>query len=672
MLTLHIDSHPAVVGRDTRFRLTRENPLFTSSGDFTLEIALPLAHCPENQAIFGPIHRPEVERRTWVGRRLPFRLTAHPLSVAGILLVLGTTETEVKVQLLGGRSALNAATLDADGRDLYIDELPLGLAYEKEFAARRPGQEQTLRATMEMMYRTEGAERLRYGPIEETSACCFPILSTTEKTVANAAAVVGWRSIGGTLRTLPSWPLDHATTALPPAETARIDPGNVLAPQPYLADIIERIVRVLGLRLDPADNEIRTTWMRSIFIANVRATLELRHLLPHWTVRDFFEQVQHFFGVVLEMEEERVRIVRKKNRYQTGSGNNMVELKDVLDAYTTELEQGERPTNLFTGNVGYKTADINPLLAIPEEVYARARLAPFTTELEETTPTYERAHSNLLYTYTPYEKRAWVEVQDVGWRLEPVDSMGPLIRRPDRKIDLELKIVPVQMNAEPAGWKNQPFLLQIFKNNLDKVSGLEEERTAYAPIMAVADSRTVPDIEPYSIGTALREKKQVTALEKRDILEVALNPGTHRIKPFAPTDATAFPLAVGNPYVVHSTGWVELWSPQLAFVLNYNGVGTWTSQWYGLEVEGLKPDNSFGVGLFYHTPPESIQETAFSSPLAAETASKWTIDFADPGNFNPSDIYLIRGRRFLCEKIELTLTASGLDPIKRGSFYEVE
>lgn len=507
-LQLHINHLPAVIGKDTRFRLTRENPMFTNAGDFTLELSLPLASCVENQRIFGPLHRPESGRRAWVGRRLPFHLTALPLEVKGVAMVLGTTEEDVKVQLLGGRSALNAATIGPDGRDLYIDHLSLGRAYEKEFAARRPGEEQTLRATMEMMYRSDQADRLRYGSVEETSACCFPILSLSDKKVANAAAVVGWRSIGGTLRTLSSWPLDHHTTTLPPHETARIDPDNVMAPQPYLVDIIERVVRALGITLDPADNEIRSTWMKNILLANVRGTLELRHLLPHWTVREFLEQVQHFFGVVIELEGERVRIVRKKNRYQTGSGRPMVELREVLDAYATELEQGERPTNPFTGNVGYKFAEINPLHALPEEVYERAKIVPFDNpDLEAQTPTYERAHSNHLYTYTPYERRAWVEVDDVGWRLVPVDSMGPLIRRPDRKRDLELKIVPVQMNHEPGSWNNKPFLLQIFKHDVDKVNGLEEELWASAPIMAVADSRTVPDIEPYSIGTALREKK---------------------------------------------------------------------------------------------------------------------------------------------------------------------
>lgn len=157
------------------------------------------------------------------------------------------------------------------------------------------------------------------------------------------------------------------------------------------------------------------------------------------------------------------------------------------------------------------------------------------------------------------------------------------------------------------------------------------------------------------------------------MLEVAVNPGTHRITPFtAQNEHTPFPLAVGNPYVAYSWGAVEQWSPLLALVLNYKGVGRWLKVFHEVEVKDLEADPAFPNDSFYKTPPESLQETALSSPLTAETASKWMVDFADNGTFNPADIFLIRGRRFLCEKIELTLTADGIDPVKRGYFYEVE
>lgn len=674
MIALYIDSKTAVLTKGTRFRLTRENPLFTNAGDFTLEVLLPLANCPENQIIFGALHRPEVGKSKWVGRRLPFRLVAHPMEVTGFLVVLGVTDDDVKVQLLGGRSAINASMKTTEGKDIYIDELPLGRAYEEIFAKRRPGKEQTMRATMEVMYSSANDAALRYGSIEQTDTCCFPIVSTKDNAVANATAMVGYRTRVGTLNVQPYWPLERSTTAFPPSETTRLRADNVFAPQPYLVVIIERVIRALGLRIDAEDNEIRQTWMKNIIIANVRGTLELRHILPHWTVREFFEQVQNFFGVVVELDGERVRIVRKKNRYQTGSGQKVVELKEVIDAYSAELEQGDRPENPFTGNVGYKFTEINPLLQIPEDVYQHSEVLPSLPSVKEMM-TYDRLHSNKIYQ-SGWVRQAWIHLDDGKDELQPVDTMGHLMRNTDRKLDIELKIVPVQTAADsPTLTSLGAYVVQIFKESMGRVEGFVEEFQARVPLMAAADSRTVPDIEPYSVGAALRNQKQITQLEKRDVMEVAINMTGQYITPFAATGIeipTKYPFAIGNPFTAVGNGEVVQVAPVCALILYYPGSGLWLTPYPRVFLEGLNPIEQTEAMTSYWLPPDNIQATAFSSPLAAETSSKWIIDFADNGEFNPADVYLIRGRKFLCEKIEISLNDSGIEPIKRGYFYEVE
>lgn len=674
MISLYIDGKTAVLTKGTRFRLTRENPLFTNAGDFTLEVLLPLANCPQNQLIFGALHRPEMGKSAWVGRRLSFRLVAHPMEVAGVLVVLGVTDDDVKVQLLGGRSAINAVMKTTEGKDIYIDELPLGRAYEEIFAKREPGKEQTMRATMEMIYSSSTDAALRYGSVDRTDTCCFPILSRKDDAVANATAMVGFRTRVGTLNVQPYWPLEHSTTALPPSQTARLRGNNVFAPQPYLVVIIERVIRALGLHIDADDNEIRQTWMKNIIIANVRGTLELRHILPHWTVKDFFEQVQHFFGVVLELEGNRVRIVRKKNRYQNGIGQKVVELTEVLDAYSTELEQGERPENPFSGNVGYKFSEIDPLLQIPEEVYQQAELLPDLPSVEEMM-TYDRRHSNKIYQSAGV-RRAWIHLDDGHDMLQPVDTMGHLIRNTDRKLDIELKIVPVQTTADsPTLPTYGAYVVQIFKESMGRVEKLVEELQVRMPLMAAEDSRTVPDIEPYSVGAALRNQKQITQLEKRDMMEVAINMTGQYITPFNVEGIGLpfkMPFAVGNPYAAVGNGEVVQVAPVCALILYYPGTGLWLSPSPKVFFEGMNPIEQTEAMTSYWLPPENIQNTAFSSPIDAETSSKWIIDFADNKGYNPADVFLIRGRKFLCEKIEISINDLGIEPIKRGYFYEVK
>ena len=39
---------------------------------------------------------------------------------------------------------------------------------------------------------------------------------------------------------------------------------------------------------------------------------------------------------------------------------------------------------------------------------------------------------------------------------------------------------------------------------------------------------------------------------------------------------------------------------------------------------------------------------------------------------DPASLFLIRNRRFVCDKIEATITADGLQPLLTGYFYELE
>ena len=74
MIELYIDNQPAIIKSGTSIKLTRENPYFTSSGDYTLDVVLPLAGCVENLKIFGALHRPEMVLNNLAGRHYNMEL----------------------------------------------------------------------------------------------------------------------------------------------------------------------------------------------------------------------------------------------------------------------------------------------------------------------------------------------------------------------------------------------------------------------------------------------------------------------------------------------------------------------------------------------------------------------------------------------------------------------
>lgn len=47
------------------------------------------------------------------------------------------------------------------------------------------------------------------------------------------------------------------------------------------------------------------------------------------------------------------------------------------------------------------------------------------------------------------------------------------------------------------------------------------------------------------------------------------------------------------------------------------------------------------------------------------------VQFLFDGKPDPRKFFIIRNRKYICNKIELTITGDGVSPLKTGYFYEV-
>lgn len=671
MLQLFIDQKPVTMQEGTKFRLTRENPLFTNAGDFTLEISVPLAKCPENQAIFGVLHRPEMGKSGWIGRRLPFRLVALPLEMEGTMLVLGVTDEDVKVQLLGGRSALNAAGIDENGNEIYIDELLLGYAYSGLIHYENHANDaERMEYFMREIYRQ--GTHLRNGGVELTDFVAFPIYSTADKKVANATSHIIYEG-KTTEHEEDFWPLNIRTGTpflgndiLPITPTTKIAPDNALAPQPYLVKIFERVMQACGLRTQPTNNEIYDTWMANIFVANVRAVLEVRHMLPHWTVKEFITEFQNFFGVVVEVHGRDVHVTHRASRLRDvniSSSQHLIELTEVVDDYEVRIDQENDGSNkLFNTNVKYKFTNIDARLAIPDNILEKSTF--IDGEAPDSLTQEQKRHSPHIYSNGTGERMAFLPIKygegDIRFELNEVDILGAMYPPREKKQEVTLRIVPVGLSEVEKAIRLQCY--EIKENDPDphNPSPLPEREyidareftTAtnneftYTPwIMTTHVARDTHLTGTYSVGADIAGEEQKTAPEKADVIEVALNPKHLTAYIENPADTTqhaTFPLGVGSPSFVREDGRVDT------------------------------PLRLYRHFCLHNSTLPNIRNTAFKyAPLAQKTA-QWVIDFVDNIPLEPTAIFLIRGRKFLCEKLEISITDSGIEPIKRGFFYEME
>lgn len=601
MIRLMIDGKVAVLKAGTSFKLTRMNPYFEDQGDFTFEVQLPLDGCAENLAIFGALHRAEVGVAGWANVELPMHLIAPPVDVVGVAKVMTVTDAEVKVQLLAGKSAVNDFGKDAEGKDLYIDELDLGLSLDNTNTP--VGYQDPYDVKKKHLYVT------------------FPVKDSTGMIVNYPLWT--WH-LSGTV-----WIRDYCTY-------------KNYAVQPYLATVINSIIRKLGYW--QLLNVFNSSWLKDVFVANNVQTNNVDDILPHWTVAEFFTELRNAFGVYLDVGEsvKSVNLVSLSSHY---SGSAGVVLEEVLDELTADIDHDENAKTTKEGNTEYELGSISGVLRLPDEVWQNAIIKTFSDDgllrrwIGENIREEEKSSSKWLFvdlnlnrTYA-YLKSA----KDGKFYLAQVDAFPPLIRNgayykaaTNREINTKLRIVPLQMTY-------QNFKCEPYNPNLDQLIGI--------PIlMSYADS-VVPDKQTYSVNGAINGNSESTTNEtnKLDKLYVAFNSNAAWEK-----SGEVFPYKVplGINYLPTYDGFY------LPLTLKTN-----IRQPFSLR-PSLNETACVGYNLEFMDRIKTAVERQFL--------------FLDDVDVDPTASYVIKGKRYACHKIEVTIDTNGVQPLKRGYFYEIE
>ena len=609
MIKLIIDGKEAVIKAGTSFKLTRMNPYFEDQGDFTFEVQLPLDGCAENLAIFGALHRAEVGLAGWANKELPMHLIAPPLNVVGVAKVMTVSEAEVKVQLLAGKSAVNDFGKDAEGKDLYIDELGLGLQLDNP--------------------NTPIGYQDPYDVETKTLYVTFPVKDSSGMIVNYPLWT--WH-LSGTV-----WIRDYCTY-------------KNYAVQPYLATVINSIIRKLGYW--QLLNVFNSSWLKDVFVANNVQTNNVDDILPHWTVAEFFTELRNAFGVYLDVKHGRdalgnsvkyANLVSLNSHY---SGGADVVLEQVTDELTADIDHDESAKTTKEGNTDYEHESISGILRLPDEVWQHAIIKTFNnesslrlwvgqnikTEEEKATSKWLFVDLNLNRTYA-YLKSA----KDGKFYLAQVDVFPPLIRNgayykaaTNREINTKLRIVPLQMTY-------QNFKCEPYNPNLDQLIGI--------PIlMSYADS-VVPDKQTYSVNGAINGNSESTTNEtnKLDKLYVAFNSNAAWEK-----SGEVFPYNVplGINYLPTEDGFY------LPLTLKTN-----IRQPFSLR-PSLNETACVGYNLEFMDRIKTAVERQFL--------------FLDDVDVDPTASYVIKGKRYACHKIEVTIDTNGVQPLKRGYFYEIE
>lgn len=653
MLQILIDSHPIVLKDGTQIKLTRENPYFTSAGDYTLDVVLPLAGCRENIRAIGFLHRPEISLTPQAGRRLPFTLAAAGITISGHAVVTSITEEEAKLQLIGGIS-------DLRNTEEKINSLPLGRAWDDVPATHIEDDAiGSISDSLSMAFyffhdmvaftgedgKTYNIDKIMHGKPQETSAVAFPIHSTADDLTANKSGIVEKS--------------DEQRYYAPISFTHGSATDNaVIAPQPYIIDVIRRVLQSQGRKL--VDRCSSTNPIRYTFVANSRATLEIARMLPEWTVQEFIMEVENFFGVAfLHGDGGEVLLVDRHNYY--GLYALTITITQAIDETTADIdeEDNSRETSL-SGNVDYDYDDADDILRLPDEVFENCEEQ---IDMDNYTAIFnhakglseeERARSRYLYTDRQTGRRyAFLNSAKAPdtYSLHEVDMFGPLIRRGDRDIDTKLRIVPLRYDLAYS-------VIGDGQNPTSHVPVPVEESVDAVPVLRTPDT-LLQAADNYSINEAINQQEDTEGNETAgapDRLYVAYNDGSidTEIGKGIASDGNIFaPLPIGIPYAR---------DPE-------SGLPEIPRRYYRM-AEIAPPNSLFALNDRQVNDTRTIAAHIAGGPqVDTRVVRQFTV--IDRDATDPTAIYIIRGRRYVCQKIELTLDAGGVKPEKKLYLYEL-
>lgn len=313
-MEIYVDKKRAVLKKGTSFDFVSENRYFSGADSYTMAITFPLKDCPENLAIFGHINRKDV-----IAKKLLFDCEIRSLSFykRGSITITEITDVQVKTQFLEGKSVANYS----DQFDtLYINELELG------YPDTSPSN-------------TAANAYVGHSIDDGLNYLALPWVNNHSGNLQN-------RSVYASMSTANKGPDSWHSSV------------SKLSFQPYLLYVLELICNTIGYTYD--FTSLRNSPYRYLIICNTLPsawdTANFALALPHWTLTEFFEQLEYFLNGEFDINHAERKITFGFSSVAIKAAG-AVEIKNVVDEFSATIE--DAGTCKYREFVNLKFADCN-------------------------------------------------------------------------------------------------------------------------------------------------------------------------------------------------------------------------------------------------------------------------------------------------------------------------
>ena len=625
MITCIINGHKAYPISTSSIKVTYANQYVTDDGEYTYDITFPM-NILENRVIFKNVSRLEVRKN--IAKYDDCKLYCNSqLIMSGVGTILSVNEKEIKLQIVGGKSRIK---FNDRMEKHYIDEIQFGTADKPGYDVGK-GWSQMFKDRITEIYRLDEDKTKFLGV--EGKWCFVPVRDETNEMIANFVGVDKTKQFIGYNAPFIS----------------------NLAVQPSLMYIFRKVVEYEGYTIKRNDFDCKP-W-NQLYIASAYKTRELRRALPHWSSYTFIEEFRKLFNATIVFDDiQKTCSVIKKSEL-TSADSVAIE---PLDEYTTDYDEDGSFSTSSTANLEYNLGDSanrDNYEVISKKVFENFEIVHSTgiwepqNQFQGTTQSWSEKQKR--QTIIECNGSYYIYVENEGdsktWQLAGVWS--PLIRDSSSDDYVDLNISPAAQVVEDIN----------FKTAIIGEDNYYEKRCLLSiPNDKEPDSKECDvDDDGYSYTSVQDAIEDESTLDKSEDDQECMN---------------IFFIIPGEVQDDNKFSWVREKSRWPKFKTDYrinkeycgsteggfggNGGGTFKEKYpYSLSICTKSTNDVVALGCLH------------DNGLRLDNKNCMEVKFKSDDIPDPSKIYIIRNKRFVCEKIEMEVKDDAIEPVYTGYFY---
>nr|DAX18761.1 MAG TPA: hypothetical protein [Caudoviricetes sp.] len=648
MIELYLNNERVFTDTSQTVKVTKENPYFTQSGSYTLDVNIPM-DILENRRFFKNIQSLPVTKKT---EKMDANLIVdNHLLLSGSAVINSISDTTVKVQLLGGNSDVNFI---ANNGDVYIDDIDYGEITIHDgkgytFNGERGGV--PVKGYTYIYGKWDAYTKPAMGDVSEYVV--MPVYDETKAEIKNVTRMhVGTSS--------------SADTDKPGVYTH----GDTIMPNLLL--IVKKVIEYFGYRLISNDVDV-VPWNRLV-ICNARKTLIIQEALPHWTVTDFLTEIQNFFNCtfVFNESDKTAELISNLRYFDAG-----VQQFEALDEYTSDVsdEDEEKTKSLGSSNIRFDMSDSDTHYydAIDEDLlssYERKKYSSYEELLQAFNALSDEDKKKYLFvcpegTYC-FRTNSTQDVptdsegegifggsgsgsstsDDDIWFLGQVNQFGPLIR--NEKVDeyIDLRICPVGITVE-----------QKCEYYTDDSSGTTGHGGKW--IKQWDTEVQMPSLK--------NEKGDIPSRDYTKVVWAGITGSQDANSETTAEDRIQVMFVGTQLQYVNKPGYKDQ-SKKIPYPMGFTD---FLDKAINLEDCGYQNIHDSWSLALSNSPAEHYLGQLHANGYLINTQTEIQISFESQSIPDIRKIFMFKNKRYVCEKMEINVANTGIDKLIKGYFFEM-